>query len=351
MTGGPARTADDVVRKLRPAAAVIRPEGEQVMAFTVMTWNVENLFRPGHDSGPSTAEAYQQKLHSLAAVINQQAPDALSLQEIGDPAALNDLITMLDGDWPGTALGRPDSRGIRVAWLTRHPLSTPADIVEFPAPLKPVRVDDDGTTLATMGRGGLAVTVTTDADLTVRPITAHLKSKLLTYPGGRFFPHNEDERARYAAYALARRGGEAAALRVALTDALNGHGDERAVILTGDLNDTPQAATTQLLLGPPGSELNTKGFERPDKGDLARIWSLAPLMPAGRDYSRNNQGRHELIDHIVVSRALLDAPGQIAVGAVIDTPMPAVDPTDPNTRRNTPASDHAPIVATFPATS
>lgn len=111
-----------------------------------------------------------------------------------------------------------------------------------------------------MGRGALAVTVTTDAGVPVRLITAHLKSKLLTYPGGRFFPHNEDERARYAAYALARHGAEAAALRVALTNALGGHGEDRAVTCTGDLNDTPQAATTQLLYGSPGSELKTAGF-------------------------------------------------------------------------------------------
>ena len=78
------------------------------------------------------------------------------------------------------------------------------------------------------------------------------------------------------------------------------------------------------------------------------MWNLAPLMPAGRDYSRNNQGRHELIDHILVSRALLDTPEQITAGAVIDTPMPVVNPAHPATRRNVPASDHAPVVATFP---
>ena len=115
------------------------------MAFTVMTWNVENLFRPGGD-GPTTTETYQAKLHGLATVINAQAPDALSLQEIGDPAALDDLKALLDDDWPGRALGRPDSRGIRVAWLTRTPLGDPHDIVDFPAPLRPVQVDDTGTT-------------------------------------------------------------------------------------------------------------------------------------------------------------------------------------------------------------
>jgi hypothetical protein len=100
---------------------------------------VENLFRPGDDRGPSTGDAYQQKLHGRAAVINQQAPEVISPQEIGDPAALDDLIAELDGDWPGTALGRPDSRGIRVAWLTRHPICAPTEIVEFPAPLRPSR--------------------------------------------------------------------------------------------------------------------------------------------------------------------------------------------------------------------
>jgi hypothetical protein len=75
--------------------------------------------------------------------------------------------------------------------------------------------------------------------------------------------------------------------------------------------------------------------------------NLAPLTPAGRDYSRNDQGRREVIDHILVSRALLDAPKQIAIGAVIDTPM-SVDPTDPNTRRNAPTSDYAPVVGLVP---
>lgn len=46
------------------------------MAFTVMTWNVENLFRPGHDSGPTTDDVYRDKLAGLTAMINRQAPDA-----------------------------------------------------------------------------------------------------------------------------------------------------------------------------------------------------------------------------------------------------------------------------------
>jgi hypothetical protein len=38
---------------------------------------------------------------------------------------------------------------------------------------------------------------------------------------------------------------------MAVSAVLAGQGDQRPLILTGDLKDTPQAATSQLLLGPP----------------------------------------------------------------------------------------------------
>jgi hypothetical protein len=116
---------------------------------------------------------------------------------------------------------------------------------------------------------------------------------------------------------------------------------------TGDLNDTVQAATTQLLQGPPGSEIGTRGFAQPDRGDPVRLWNLAPLMPAGRDYSRITQGRQELIDHILVSKVLVTPLTAVTAQAVIAAPLPSIDPADPNGRRNQPSTDHAPVVATF----
>jgi hypothetical protein len=75
-----------------------------------------------------------------------------------------------------------------------------------------------------------------------------LKSKLLSFPGG-FVPADEDQRARFAAYALYRRASEATTLRSHLDALLNGSGREMAVILTGDMNDEVDAATTQILNG------------------------------------------------------------------------------------------------------
>ena len=49
--------------------------------------------------------------------------------------------------------------------------------------------------------------------------------------------------------------------------------------MLGDLNDDPQAATTQILLGPPGSEIGTRGETIPDQGDTSRLFNLAPSSP------------------------------------------------------------------------
>lgn len=127
-------------------------------------------------------------------------------------------------------------------------------------------------------------------------INCHLKSKLLSYPGGRYSPRDEDERARFTVYALNRRAAEAGAVRMRANQVLAGRGTERAVILLGDLNDTVDAATTQALLGPGGSEIGTAGEKRPDRGDGSRLWDLAPLILAEHRYSRIYRGQHELID-------------------------------------------------------
>jgi endonuclease/exonuclease/phosphatase family metal-dependent hydrolase len=187
-----------------------------------------------------------------------------------------------------------------------------------------------------------------DADLAVesRPIdllTCHLKSKLLTFPGGRFSTEDEGERAGVGAYALYRRAAEAVTVRAAADALLDGDGGDRAVIVLGDLNDEPLAATTQILLGPPGSEIGTPGFPRPDQGDPRRLWNLAPRIPEERRFTRVFRGRKELIDQILVSHALVTRVTEVDTG---DVQPPSIDEA-PTARRDEPASDHAPVIARF----
>jgi predicted extracellular nuclease len=182
--------------------------------------------------------------------------------------------------------------------------------------------------------------------MTLTVAVCHLKSKLLTYPGGRFQPRDEGERARYGAYALYRRAAEATTLRTLADEFLDGKGRERNVAVLGDLNDEVAAATTQILQGPPGSEIKTPGFERPDKGDASRLWNIAPLIDEKQRFSRVHAGRPELIDHILVSRLLLDHVTGAGTGAPAQevTTLPSVG-DDPSARRDEAGSDHAPVWA------
>jgi len=266
-------------------------------------------------------------------VLRDVAPDVLAVQEVGDPEALDDLLARAGGTWHAQLSDHPDDRGIRVGFAARLPFERVTRFAAFPRPLAPIQVDDAGTTAKEMGRGGVIVQAGG-----VELVTCHLKSKLLTFGPDRFAPRDEGERARYAAYGLFRRAAEAATLR-GRVDALIG---DRPVAVLGDLNDEVTAATTQILLGPPGSEIGTPGFGVPDKGDAARLWNLAPFIPEERRSTRRYRGRGELIDHVLVSQALVRA--VVRVDTVGEPPSIA---DDPELRFDEPASDHALLLAEF----
>jgi endonuclease/exonuclease/phosphatase family metal-dependent hydrolase len=308
----------------------------------VGTWNLENLFKPGADFGPASEALYRKKLQGLATTINEAGLDVLAVQEVGDPDALGDLTGLLDGDWRHvTSEHFEAAHPIRVGFLSRLPLEVLADDADFPAQLGATQTDDAGTRISRMGRGALAVRVpVAGGDLIL--VACHLKSKLLSFPPtgkkSRFAPKDEGERARYAAYALNRRTAEAVTVRALADRLLDGQGRTRPVMVLGDLNDEPQAATTQILLGPPGSELGTLGADRPDGGDASRLWNLAPRIPAEERFSRIYRGRGELIDHILASQTLLGQTQEVHM--VHPRPLPSVT-DDASARRDDPASDHA----------
>lgn len=311
----------------------------------VATWNVENLYRPGAEFGPPDEQTYQRKLDALAATIRSIQPDVIGLQEIGSEEALSDLVTRLTpslGPLRQVCSEEPDQRGIRCAVLTRFEVVGSRNWSGFPRPLRPVQVSDDSTTNA-MGRGALQVRVLV-GDERLDVVVAHLKSKLISYPGGRFQPKDEGERGRYAVYALGRRAAEAYALRRLADLLVAGEGQRRAVVVLGDFNDGVDAASTQILQGPAGSEFGTGGEKTPDAGDAWRLWNLAPLLADEESFSRVYKGRGELIDHIFVSHRLK---GQVrSVRSLVDRGLPSVG-DDPAARRDAEDSDHAPIVATF----
>ena len=103
--------------------------------------------------------------------------------------------------------------------MSRLPLTEVGQVRAFPVGLRPVQVDDTAPAVAVMGRAALWVRVHAGG----RPLdllSCHLKSKLLSFPGGRFSTDDEGERARFGAYALNRRAAEAVTVREAVTELL-----------------------------------------------------------------------------------------------------------------------------------
>jgi predicted extracellular nuclease len=209
--------------------------------------------------------------------------------------------------------------------------------------LSAVQVDDVPAGTRQMGRGALAVSVEPVPGRRLVVAVCHLKSKLLSYPaaggGTRFFPRDEGERARYTAFALFRRAADA--VRALADLVIDGKGRNRPVVVLGDLNDGTDAETTRLLNGPPGSELGTPGAQIPDRGDASRLWNLASRIPEAERFSRVHNGRRELIDHILVSHALLDKLGGVHTVDAAHLPSIGDNPREAHPVR---AADRSPVL-------
>jgi endonuclease/exonuclease/phosphatase family metal-dependent hydrolase len=322
-------------------------------SLTIATWNVENLFVPAQGASQDDRAAYDAKLGFLAQTITALNPDVIALQEVGGDAALQSLQTVLPA-YGHRRAGVADARGIACAFLSKLPLQTPQDIVDFPAQVRALGATDaNGVPLQRMGRGGLRVRVT-KSGFSTELISVHLKSKLLTYPlpggGTAFSTNDEGVRAQMAAVALMRRTAEAATVRIA-ANAIVANNNVNALAILGDLNDGPSAATTQILQGPDGSELDTRGFDMPDQFDGARLWNLSPLIAEDRRFSRIHRGQGELLDQIFVSEEFFprEDTGDRRIPTLVDSIVEHIRSIgdNPGARVGEVRPDHAPVVATF----
>ncbi|MEL7053183.1 MAG: hypothetical protein AAGM45_15565, partial [Cyanobacteria bacterium J06588_5] len=141
-------------------------------------------------------------------------------------------------------------------------------------------------------------------------------------------------------------------VRSRINELLEGN-SHRPLVLLGDLNDVPEAQTSLILNGPPGSEIGTGGFVRPDKGDDTRLFNLAALIPEERRVSRVYRGKGELLDQILASVELFPAAGKARKLPTVDSYVDFADQLpsiteDPTKRKDKAAPDHSPVTATFP---
>jgi endonuclease/exonuclease/phosphatase family metal-dependent hydrolase len=314
------------------------------MPITITTWNVQNFTR--NDT------VFAEKLDFLIATLQALNSDVVALQEILDLNALQDLA---DGLGFHHFAATPDGRGNRVAILTRNAPSQSQQIDQWllAQGVEVHRFDNNGNVqvMQQFSRPAFRITVAHDGGQ-IDIVTAHLKSKLLTF-GGNFSTTDETLRAHTAYFALERRAAEATSLREYVTDLLAAGRD---VVVLGDLNDGPEAATTQILYGPPGSQPRgpddathaAGAFQRADASDARRLFNVAKLVPENICWSRRHNGQNELLDHILTSDGLMPRVNglrQVPTMSILNEDTPSLIGPHPTAGGIIP--DHAPVTATL----
>ncbi|MEM9151522.1 MAG: endonuclease/exonuclease/phosphatase family protein [Cyanobacteria bacterium P01_F01_bin.3] len=317
------------------------------MPITITTWNVQN-FSKG-------SKAFEEKLDFLANTLEALGSDVVALQEILDPEALQAIADRLSFH---AFAASPDGRGNRVAFLTREPpVEPPQDIIEWQLPPGEVvrRFSRDGEAAIepNLPRPAQQITVS-HGDKKITLLNVHMKSKLLTFGRSRFSTSDETLRVQTAYFGLKRRAAESTTLREISTQLLAA---EKNTILLGDFNDGPQAATTEALYGPPGSQPrgpddSTRAFgafQRKDKGDTQRLFNITNLVPAEIRWTREHKGKKEMLDYILVSEGLMprdrDGLRQVPKMSILNEDVPNLVSSNPNVGGIVP--DHAPVTATF----
>ncbi|HYE40881.1 MAG TPA: endonuclease/exonuclease/phosphatase family protein [Ramlibacter sp.] len=300
------------------------------------TFNAFNLAPPGahlyEGLAPCTQEQYEAKIAWTAHQIDALDADVIGFQEIFSQQSLSEVLARTERYRDAVHVGfDPDPRLERltpsVALVSRLPLAGEA----FAQPLFPagVTLPDGHRDAGRFARPVLQVAVKLAPDVEADVVVVHLKSQRPDYRAGDTFddPHS------YAVgclRSLMRRGTEAVALRVMLSDMRRETG--RPSIVLGDFNDTVDAVTTSIVMG-----VGARPQERFYEANEVRT-GFHGVRNVG--FSTVHEGRHSTIDHVLVSPEFNPALAG-AIGEVFDVAYL----NDHLTLGCEGASDHGQVVA------
>ncbi|MDQ1923183.1 endonuclease/exonuclease/phosphatase family protein [Massilia pseudoviolaceinigra] len=277
------------------------------------TFNVYNLAPPGaklYDNLlPSTPEEYEAKLNWTARQIDLLDADVIGFQEIFSQAALREALARTRRYRDAFHVGfDPDPAAERltpsVALVSRLPLAAPGVAhLQFP---EGVALPPGSREADRFSRAVIHAPVIVSPDCTVDVVVVHLKSKRPDYRNG---DCSEDPQlyALACLRSLIRRGTEAAALRVFLSQLAKEH--QRPRVVLGDFNDVADAVTTMIVLGN-GNTLGDRMFD-------------AYQLQQRQDHLRHvgfsivHDSHYTTIDHILVSEEF-NATLPNAIGEVVD---------------------------------
>ncbi|MCA9080168.1 MAG: endonuclease/exonuclease/phosphatase family protein [Planctomycetaceae bacterium] len=275
----------------------------------VGTFNVLNLVSAGvpyYEAGSEySAEEFSAKTEWIGRQLDRMQADVVGFQEVFHASALQAALNeseRLRGITPiivGTDDTESPAMHPGVALASRLPAELMATITRFP---DAVRFDDAilQVNIDSFSRPVLKAKVEVFPGIEATVFVAHLKSKRPTY-----LPEessgNPVHRALGTTRALVRRAAEAAALRVLVVHEMQGN--QRPVIVLGDLNDGDRAVTTQMIAGDPPFYKMSRNSKEPIWDVLLYSAQEIQLRQSTSDvyYTHIYNSFHEALDHILVS--------------------------------------------------
>lgn len=312
----------------------------------VASLNACLLAKPGfrfHDEAPYSEAEYAAKTGWLGGLLDRAGVDIVGFQEVFHEEALIEVAAR-SSRFADAYVAAPDARknlptnpdgaliAPRLGLMSRFPVKELTSIPLFPE-------DMPDSFAAPRDANGYQHAVSTGIRRFERPVlravielpdgtpmilyVVHLKSRRGAILDGEN-QHDPAIRAAAVVRGLLQRGAEAAALRVLLTKDMADRGQPaKPVILVGDLNDGPEAVTTQLIRGDePLPESFRPIMEEPEEWlkKNRRLWDLhlydsAEIAAGARRGDRATHihfGEWTRIDHILVSQEFAHSnPGRI----------------------------------------
>lgn len=289
------------------------------MIFRIANFNVENLIQPDtryYDRLILTQEEYDAKANWIANILNRAKADIVGIQEVWSSEALHDVVSRSFHFANGANICAPGAsreenvkgrvaQRPRLALVSRFPITEHASIAMFPDTVRiqiPLRIEggqirDIPVTIDQFQRPVLKARVNIEG-LDILVFVAHLKSK-----GPIIGPGEDGEDPFASSIGMARstivRAAEAVALRHLILNELAQ--TKVPVIVLGDLNDTQESASTQIVCG-------TAPHERHDAKEKRALWDTV-LYPTYRIAAERSSSIHthifngdrDILDHILVS--------------------------------------------------
>lgn len=294
------------------------------MNFRVASFNLLNLVRPGvryYDLPPHTEEEHEQKIKWIAQTLDRSEADIVGFQEVFSSSSLQSAVSYSQHFPDGAQVLSPEAdkqsneeegKALRpkVGLATRFQIIRHESIKEFPSsadfqiPSKSPEGNEQliDVPIKQFERPPLrAEILLPETDVSVIVYVAHLKSKRPIYK------ENEDRenpihRALGSLRAQMIRSLEATALRARIVSDIEKN--RQPLIMLGDLNDTVDSTSTQIIAG------QAPHFRWPAK--IKRMYWDVLLYSTNTiqtrqdlkdfSYTHIHHGQRDVLDHILVSQ-------------------------------------------------